>query len=101
MTRDDFFKGEFSQSYYDTISARFSQFEDAVNDIKSEVCEQITSIMDKLYNEKSSTEFVGKYHTLINRFGDIGVIKNGDDEEVSIDDIDDVNEIIDILSEFI
>jgi len=104
MTRNDFFKDVLTKGEYATISKAFDAFEERANDLVSEVRAQIEGIMDTLYKKKTSTEFVGNYFTLINRIGEIGVIEHSnieDGEEISLDDIEDVNKLIDILSEFV
>jgi Uma2 family endonuclease len=102
MTRDDFFKDKLSKGEYASISKSFDSFEERVNDLVVEVRSEIEGTMETLYKKKSSTEFNGRYYTLINRIGEIGVIYNqSDDEETSLDDIEDVNVLIDILSEFV
>ena len=104
MTRNDFFKDVLTKGEYATISKAFDAFEERANDLISEVRAQIEGIMETLYKKKTSTEFVGKNFTLINRIGEICVIEHSnieDDEETSLDDIEDVNELIDILVEFV
>ena len=104
MTRDDFFKDVLTKDEYATISNAFDAFEERTKDLVVEVREKIEGVMDTLYKKKSSTEFVGNYFTLINRIGEICVIEHSnieDGEEISLDDIEDVNKLIDILSEFI
>jgi methyl-accepting chemotaxis protein len=104
MTRDDFFKDVLTKDEYATISNAFDAFEERTKDIVVEVREKIEGVMDTLYKKNSSTEFVGNYFTLINRIGEMCVIEHSnieDGEEISLDDIEDVNELIDILSEFI
>ena len=103
MTRDDFFKDVLAKGEYATISNAFDAFEERAKDLVTEVRAQIEGVMDALYKKKASTEFVGNYFTLINRIGEICVIEHSnieDGEEISLDDIEDVNELIDILSEF-
>jgi hypothetical protein len=99
MTRDDFFKNVLSNSEYASISNAFDAFEERANDLIVEVREKIEGVMSTLYEKRSSTEFVGNNVTLINRIGEIGVIEN--DEEVSLDDITDLDKLMSILSEFI
>ena len=104
MTRNDFFKDVLTKGEYATISKAFDAFEERANDLISEVRAQIEGIMETLYKKKTSTEFVGNYFTLINRIGEICVIEHSnieDGEEISLDDIEDVNKLIDILSEFV
>lgn len=99
MTRDDFFKNVLSNDEYASINNAFDAFEERASDLIVEVRERIESVMSTLYKKNSSTEFVGNYVTLINRIGEIGVIEN--DEEVSLDDITDLDKLMSILSEFI
>ena len=104
MTRNDFFKDVLTKGEYATISKAFDAFEERANDLISEVRAQIEGVMETLYKKKTSTEFVGNYFTLINRIGEICVIEHSnieDGEEISLDDIEDVNKLIDILSEFV
>lgn len=102
MTRKEFFDNALTANEYSSISKALDNFEDRVNDLVVEVRSEIEGIMETLYKKKSSTEFNGRYYTLINRIGEIGVIYNqSDDEETSLDDIEDVNVLIDILSEFV
>ena len=102
MTRKEFFNKTLSKGEYASIGKAFDSFEERVNDLIVEVRSEIEGIMETLYQKKSSTEFVGRNFTLINRLGDIGVIYNqSDDEETSLDEIEDVNVLIDILSEFV
>ena len=85
MTRNDFFKDVLTKGEYATISKAFDEFEERANDLISEVRAQIEGIMETLYKKKTSTEFVGKNFTLINR----------------IDDINSVDKLFDILCEFV
>jgi len=99
MTRDDFFKNVLSNGEYASISNAFDAFEERASDLIVEVREKIEGVMSTLYEKRSSTEFVGNNVTLINRIGEIGVIEN--DEEVSLDDITDLDKLMSILSEFV
>jgi hypothetical protein len=102
MTRKEFFNKTLSENEYASICKSVDSFEDRVNDLVVEVRSEIEGIMETLYKKKNSTEFNGSYYTLINRIGEIGVIyKRSDDEETSLDDIEDVNVLISILYEFI
>lgn len=105
MTRNDFFKDVLTKGEYATISKAFDVFEERANDLISEVRAQIEGIMETLYKKKTSTEFVGKNFTLINRFGEIGVIEHSehmdDASEISLDDINSVDKLFDILCEFV
>lgn len=101
MTRNDFFKDVLTKGEYATISKAFDEFEERANDLISEVRAQIEGIMETLYKKKTSTEFVGKNFTLINRIGEIGVIEHSNGEEISLDDIVSLDKLMDILSEFV
>ena len=101
MTRNDFFKDVLTKGEYATISKAFDVFEERANDLISEVRAQIEGIMETLYKKKTSTEFVGKNFTLINRIGEIGVIEHNNGEEISLDDINSVDKLFDILCEFV
>jgi hypothetical protein len=58
--------------------------------------------MEILWKKRSGTELVTKSFTLINRIGDITVIEGGDVEgETSIDDINSVDKLMDIVAEMI
>lgn len=101
MTRDDFFKDKLSKGEYASISKSFDGFEERANDLVVEVRSEIEGIMETLYKKNSSTEFVGKNFTLINRQGEIGVIEHREDsDEISLDDVS-LDKLMDILSEFI
>jgi hypothetical protein len=105
MTRDDFFKDKLSKGEYASISKSFDSFEERVNDLVVEVRSEIEGIMETLYKKKSSTEFVGKNFTLINRQGEIGVIEHSDvmegGGEISLDDIECITKLFDIMCEFV
>ena len=104
MTRNDFFKDVLTKGEYATISKAFDVFEERANDLVTEVRAQIEGVMETLYKKKTSTEFVGKNFTLINRIGEIGVIEHSnmeDGEEISLDDINSVDKLFDILCEFV
>ena len=104
MTRNDFFKDVLTKGEYATISKAFDGFEERANDLVIEVRAQIEGIMETLYKKKSCTEFVGNYFTLINRIGEICVIEHSnieDGEEISLDDIESLDKLMDILVEFV
>ena len=105
MTRNDFFKDVLTKGEYATIGKAFDEFEERANDLISEVRAQIEGIMETLYKKKTSTEFVGKNFTLINRIGEIGVIEHSEymngGGEISLNDINSVDKLFDILCEFV
>lgn len=105
MTRNDFFKDVLTKGEYATISKAFDGFEERANDLVVEVREKIEGIMETLYKKKSCTEFVGNNFTLINRIGEIGVTEHSDimedGGEISLDDINSVDKLVDILCEFV
>lgn len=105
MTREEFFKSVLTEAEYASIGKAFDGFENRENDLVVEVRSEIEGIMETLYKKNSSTEFVGKNFTLINRQGEIGVIEHSDimedGGEISLDDIVSLDKLMDILSEFV
>ena len=90
-----------TEKEYNEVSGTFEKVENACNDLVCELRDAINDVMQILFAKRSSTELKTKNYTLINRFGDIGVIKNGDDEEISIDDINSLDTMLDIVAEII
>jgi hypothetical protein len=102
MTREEFFKSVLTDAEYASIGKAFDGFEERANDLVVEVRSEIEGIMETLYKKNSSTEFVGKYFTHINRQGEIGIIEHREDSgEISLDDIVSLDKLMDILSEFV
>ena len=105
MTREEFFKSVLTDAEYASIGKAFDGFEVRASDLASEIRAEIEGIMETLYNKKSSTEFVGKNFTLINRKGEIGVIEHSDvmegGGEISLDDIECITKLFDIMCEFV
>ena len=105
MTREEFFKSVLTDAEYASIGKAFDGFEERANDLVTEVRSEIEGIIETLYKKKSSTEFVGKNFTLINRQGEIGVIEHSDimedGGEISLDDIMSLDKLFDILCEFV
>jgi hypothetical protein len=105
MTREEFFKSVLTDAEYASIGKAFDGFEERANDLVVEVRSEIEGIMETLYKKKSSTEFVGKNFTLINRQGEIGVIEHSDvmegGGEISLDDIECITKLFDIMCEFV
>ena len=90
---------------YSALIGVYESAEEKCQDIASDIREAISGIMSKLWEKRSCTEFVGKNFTVINRFGDIGIIHNDDDlsgaGEISLDDISMVDALMDILADMI
>jgi hypothetical protein len=104
MDRNEFYKEGnkvLTDNEYNEVSGTFEKVENACDDLVGELRTTIGKVMEILFAKRSSTELKTKNYTLINRFGDIGVIKNGDDEEVSIDDINSLDTMLDIVAEII
>jgi hypothetical protein len=102
MTREKFFKSVLTDAEYASIGKAFDGFEERANDLVVEVRSEIEGIMETLYKKNSSTEFVGKNFTLINRQGEIGIIEHREDSgEISLDDITSLDKLFDIMCEFV
>ena len=105
MDRNEFYKEGnkvLTEEEYNELSGTFDNTEETCNDILCDLREAITKVMDILYNKRNSTELVTKSFTLINRIGDITVIEGDDVEgETSLDDIESVDKLMDIVSEII
>ena len=105
MDRDKFYKEGnkvLTEEEYNELSGTFDNAEETCNDILCDLREAITKVMEILWKKRSGTELVTKSFTLINRIGDITVIEGDDVEgETSIDDINSVEKLMDIISEMI
>lgn len=105
MDRNEFYKEGnkvLTEEEYNELSGTFDNVEETCNDLVSDLRDAIINVMDILYNKRNSTELVTKSFTLINRIGDITVIEGDDVEgETSIDDINSVEKLMDIISEMI
>lgn len=88
---------------YGKFLGAFVEAEEKCMDIISDMREAITGIMNKLWEKRSATEFVGERFTVINRFGDITFIDRYEDDtdERSLDEIDNESLAMDILAEMI
>lgn len=88
---------------YDVFMGTFEKAEEKCMDIISDMREAITGIMNKLWEKRSATEFVGERFTVINRFGDITFIDRHEDDtnERSLDEIGNESLAIDILAEML
>jgi hypothetical protein len=104
MDRNEFYKEGnkvLTEKEYNEVSGTFEKVENACNDLVCELRTTIGDVMQILFVRRNSTELKTRNYTLINRFGDIGVIKNGDGEEISIDDINSLDTMLDIVAEII
>ena len=105
MDREEFYKENnkvLTNEEYDVISNAFADAEDACSDILCNLREVIKGVMSKLWEKRSCTELVTRDFTIINRFGDITIIEDDDVEnEVSLDDVNSVDKLMDIVSEII
>lgn len=105
MDRDKFYKEGnkvLTEEEYNEFSGAFDKAEETCNDILCDLREAITKVMEILWKKRSGTELVTKSFTLINRIGDITVIEGDDVEgETSIDDINSVDKLMDIVAEMI
>lgn len=104
MRREEFFsRGVLGENESNVVGGCFDDAENQLNDIMANIREAITGVMTKMYEKCSSTEFVSDRFTIINRFGDITIIDREIDseDETSLDDIESVDLLMDILSQFV
>lgn len=104
MKRDELYeKKVLTDEEYGTIVDAYDSAEETLSSVTDNLREAITGVMKKLYEKKSSTELVTDSFTIINRFGDITIIDRDVDstEEISIDDINSVDLLMDIVAEII
>jgi len=104
MERDELYeKKVLTDEEYGTIMDAYDSAEETINDVMDNLREAIIGVMNKLYEKKASTELVTDSYTIINRFGDITIIDGNEDstDEISIDDINSVDLMMDIVAEII
>lgn len=105
MDRQEFYKEGnqvLTQEEYKVIYGAFEDAEHTCDSVSANLRETITGVMKKLWEKRSSTELVTEHFTIINRFGDITVIEGDDVEgETSIDDIEGVDKLMNIVNEII
>ena len=104
MKRDELYeKKVLTDEEYGTIVDAYDSAEETLSSVTDNLREAITGVMKKLYEKKSSTELVTDSFTIINRFGDITIIDRDVDstDEISIDDINSVDLLMDIVAEII
>ena len=104
MRREDFFeKKVLTDSEYNVVAGCFEDAENQCNDLMDNIRSAIEGVMTKMYEKTSGTEYVTDRFTIINRIGDITIIDRDVDaeEETSLDDIESVDLLMDILSQFV
>ena len=105
MNREEFYNESnkvLTDAEYNVIYGAFSSAEDSINDVMDNLREAVKGVMAKLWEKRTSTELVTDSFTIINRFGDITIIEGDDVEgETSLDNINDVDTMLDIVSEII
>ena len=108
MDRNEFYKEGnkvLTEEEYNELSGTFDNAEETCNDLVSDLRDAIINVMDILYNKRSSTELVTKSFTLINRIGDITITEHSEvidgGGEISLDDINSVEKLMDIIAEMI
>lgn len=106
MDRNEFYKEGnkvLTEEEYNELSGTFEKVENTCNDLISNLRDAINDVMETLWVKRSSTELKTENYTLINRFGDIGVIYEDDEEpeEISLDKIENISTMLDIVSEII
>lgn len=111
MRREEFFSrgvlGENESNVvggcFDDAEKQLNDIENQLNDIMTNIREAITGVMTKMYEKCSSTEFVSDRFTIINRLGDITIIDReiDNEDELSLDNIESVDLLMDILSQFV
>jgi len=110
MDREEFYKEGskvLTDDEYNVISGAFDDTEETCNDIMSNLREVIKGVMAKLWEKRSCTELTTDRFTIINRFGDITFRHNDDDDdmsgagEISLDDVNSVDKLMDIVASII
>jgi len=108
MDRNEFYKEGnkvLTEEEYNELSGTFDNAEETCNDILCDLRKAIVNVMDILYNKRNSTELVTKSFTLINRIGDITITEHSEvidgAGEISLDDINSVEKLMDIVAEMI
>ena len=108
MDREEFYKEGskvLTDDEYNVISGAFDDAEETCNDIMSNLREVIKGVMAKLWEKRSCTELTTDRFTIINRFGDITITEHSEvidgGGEISLDDINSVDKLMDIVAEMI
>jgi len=92
-----------TEDEWNVVASTFDSAENAINDVVENLREAVKGVMAKLWEKRNCTELTTDRFTLINRFGDIGVIDRRVDstDETSLDDIENVDTMMDIVSNFV
>ena len=106
MDRQEFYKEGnkvLTQEEHDIMVGAYVNAKTECESVMDNLREIITGAIKKMWEKRSSTELVTESYTIINRFGDITVIDSEDElaEEVSLDDIQGVDKLMDIVNEII
>lgn len=106
MDINEFFKEGnkvLTEDEWKVVASTFDSAENAINDVVENLREAVKGVMAKLWEKRNCTELTTDRFTLINRFGDIGVIDRRVDstDETSLDDIENVDTLMDIVSNFV
>ena len=92
-----------TEDEWNVVASTFDSAENAINDVVENLREAVKGVMAKLWEKRNCTELTTDRFTIINRFGDIGVIDRRVDstDETSLDDIENVDTMMDIVSNFV
>ena len=92
-----------TEDEWKVVASTFDSAENAINDVVENLREAVKGVMAKLWEKRNCTELTTDRFTIINRFGDIGVIDRRVDstDETSLDDIENVDTMMDIVSNFV
>lgn len=92
-----------TEDEWKVVASTFDSAENAINDVVENLREAVKGVMAKLWEKRNCTELTTDRFTIINRFGDIGVIDRRVDstDETSLDDIENVDTLMDIVSNFV
>lgn len=92
-----------TEDEWKVVASTFDSAENAINDVVENLREAVKGVMAKLWEKRNCTELTTDRFTIINRFGDIGVIDRSVDstDETSLDDIENVDTMMDIVSNFV
>ena len=106
MDINEFFKEGnkvLTEDEWKVVASTFDSAENAINDVVENLREAVKGVMAKLWEKRNCTELTTDRFTIINRFGDIGVIDRHVDstDETSLDDIENVDTLMDIVSNFV
>jgi hypothetical protein len=106
MDINEFFKEGnkvLTEDEWKVVAGAYDKAENDYNDLLDNLREAVKGVMAKLWEKRNCTELTTDRFTIINRFGDIGVIDRRVDstDETSLDDIENVDTMMDIVSNFV